>query len=140
MILYADTSALMKLLLVEDGSEQIQRTVREADIRSTVAIAYVELRAALAAAMRGNRITAPVYARLLTDLERLWEELSEVPVDRPLVRHAGELAERLRLRGYDAVHLAALLEVGGPDTVTFAYWDQDLRRAATELGYTLVPA
>lgn len=66
--------------------------------------------------------------------------MSEIVLDRPLLRDAGELAERLRLRGYDAVHLAALRQLGDPGTVTLATWDADLRRAARELGYGLIPS
>lgn len=45
----------------------------------------------------------------------------------------------MSLRGYDAVHLAALLQFGGPQEVIFACWDTELRRAAAELGYSLIP-
>ena len=53
--------------------------------------------------------------------------LSEIPIDGDLIRSAADLCERHALRGYDAVHLAALLQAGGPAHVTFACWDGDLR-------------
>lgn len=62
------------------------------------------------------------------------------PVELPLIRTAGDLAEQMRLRAYDAVHLAALRRLGEPGRVTFACWDADLREAARRLGYALIPA
>lgn len=61
-----------------------------------------------------------------------------VGIDSPLARHAGELAEALELRGYDAVHLASALALGA-DT-TLVTWDQDLKRAAAESGCAVAPA
>jgi hypothetical protein len=41
-------------------------------------------------------------------------------------RSARDLAERHALRGYDAIHLAALLQAGGPAYGAFACWEGDL--------------
>ncbi len=139
MILYADTSALMKVVLREDGTTAMLEALREADVVVSAAIAYVEWRAALAAAARQARVTSDAYRRVVNDVERRWANISRVPVDEALIRVAGDLAERAELRGDDAVHLAALLEVGVPDDVVFACWDAGLRRAARNLGYNLVP-
>ena len=139
MIVYADTSALAKLLLDEPGSTEMLAVVEGAELIASAAIAYVELRAALAAAIRDGRIPAELRDRVVLGLERLWEGVSEIVLDRPLLRDAGDLAERMRLRGYDAVHLAALRQLGDPEDVTFACWDTDLRRAAEESGYRVFP-
>ena len=53
-------------------------------------------------------------------------------------RSAGDLAERHALRGYDAIHLAALLQAGGPAYGAFACWDGDLL-ARPQARYKLVP-
>jgi uncharacterized protein len=137
---YADTSALMKLLLVEDGTEEMFSMVREGVTVACVAIGHVELRAALAAAVRLGRVPPASRDELRRVLERQWTRLLEIILDEPLLRDAGDLAERMSLRAYDAVHLAALRETGTPAEVTFACWDADLRRAAKQLGYSLVPA
>ena len=57
----------------------------------------------------------------------VWARVSEIPIDGDLTRSAGDLAERHALRGYDAIHLAALLQAGGPAYGAFACWDGDLR-------------
>lgn len=140
MTTYADSSALVKLFIAEEGSAEIQALVRSEDIIGTAAIAYPELRAALASAIRGRRIPAASRDHLVGSVERVWETLLKISVDEPVLRQAGDLAERLHLRAYDAVHLAALQEMGEPGAVTFACWDADLRGAARQLGYQLVPA
>lgn len=115
--------------LVESGEEVV-----------TAAIAYVEMRAALAAARRDGRLSEPDRGSARADLEELWADIVVIPIDSPLLRAAGDVAERLRLRAYDAVHLAALTQAGSTQEISFACWDNQLRRAAQQLGYTLVPA
>jgi predicted nucleic acid-binding protein len=139
VILYADTSALAKLFLIEESTARMRVAMDDANVTACAAIGYVEIRATFAAALRAGRLPVVGRDRLIAQLDRLWQEVSEIPLDRPLLRRAGDLAEQMRLRGYDAVHLAALHEAGSPTRVVFACWDNELRRAARELGYTLVP-
>jgi predicted nucleic acid-binding protein len=58
-----------------------------------------------------------------------------VEVAPSLAARAGELAETYRLRGFDAVHLASVLEIDSVDTV-LATADQELARAAQALDVT----
>ncbi len=56
---------------------------------------------------------------------------------------AGDLAERCRLRGYDAVHLASYLKVArsaGPAETPFSSYDQRLVRAARAAARALTRA
>ncbi len=110
-----------------------------ADRVACVAIGYVELRAGLAQAKRTGRVAAEDYTSAVAALPQLWAAITEVPVDQPLIIDAGNCAERHALRSYDAVHLAALQTAGPPGTIAFACWDRDLRQAAAQLGYELVP-
>jgi len=72
-------------------------------------------------------------------VNRLWDSVHEIPIEQPLIRSAGNLADTFDLRGYDAIHLAALQVAGAPGELLVACWDRDLRRAAGGLGYELVP-
>jgi predicted nucleic acid-binding protein len=60
-------------------------------------------------------------------------ELVQVGVDDALAHDAGELAEALALRGYDAVHLASALALGDEE-VALITWDGDLSSAAERMG------
>ena len=104
-------------------------------------IAYVQLRAALAAAYRDGRLTPPELAAAKDQGERVWAATSRLGVDATLIQQAGDLAEEDELGGYDAVHLAALVLLGPPEVVdSFACWDQALRTAAGNRGYRLYPS
>lgn len=58
-------------------------------------------------------------------------------MDAALARKSGELAERLGLRGYDAVHLASALALGDGE-VALITWDLDLRAAAENMGLGVI--
>jgi uncharacterized protein len=68
----------------------------------------------------------------------LQSELLLVGIDTTLTRRAGDLAENLALRGYDAVHLASALALG--DDTTVVTWDEDLRRGAVQSRCAVAPA
>ncbi len=104
-------------------------------------IGYVELRAAIAAAQRAGRLPDAAFTNAKRRLERVWAATSPILVDMAVAKRAGGLAESHGLRGYDAVHLAALQRLGTPRRVDHvACWDDDLRRAASAAGYSVFPA
>ena len=139
MIVYADTSALAKLVIDEVGSPEMHRALEQAESLATVALAYVELRAAAAGAIRARRVAPGEEQQLVQAVEFLWQGLAQITVHLPLLRIAGDLAQRFALRAYDAVHLAALVDTGPPGSIVFACWDAHLRRAASTLGYETLP-
>jgi len=96
-------------------------------------LSYPEGRAALSAARRQGRLGEVEHAKALAVFEELQEDLVTVGVDSGLARRAGEHAEDLGLRGYDAVHLATALELGDEEVVLVT-WDRDLARAAEQVG------
>lgn len=100
---------------------------------------YPEARAALAMAHRNGRIDRQPLRHAVRDLGILAEEIQTIEIDATLAAAAGELAERHSLRGYDAVHLAAVLAVEDTDLVV-ATWDRDLGRAVIASGRAVVPA
>ncbi|MGI8845763.1 MAG: type II toxin-antitoxin system VapC family toxin [Thermoleophilaceae bacterium] len=132
MITYFDTSILTKLLIDDEAYRpESERLWLDSDYVVCAEIGYVEARAALAAARRHDRLDAAASRIAQNELERLWEQVSIVVVDTALVRAAGDVAERDRLRGYDAVHLAAAIT--GQVTVV-ASADRQLVEAARRRG------
>lgn len=144
MILYLDTSALAKLFVVEPGAESVSRTVAQAAAVATHLIAYAEMRATFARAVRMGRVDVVALRALTIEFERCWASLDVLAVTEPLVRRAGELAERHGLRGYDSVHLAAVLalreSVASGAEVCFGVFDSKLRDAALVHGLSLLSA
>ena len=142
MILYLDASALVKLYVEEEGARHIRQGVEDAEIIATCEIAYVEVRAALARRRREGAIKPSDYQRLLRDLHADWPRFFIITVSSQLVQMAGDVAERHRLRAYDAVHLASGLAVKtqAAESVTFACWDRSLAQAARKAGLQPFPA
>jgi predicted nucleic acid-binding protein len=136
VIAYFDTSAVMPLLIAEPGSARSASLWDSADRVVSVRLIYPETRAALAQAERLGRLTARQLRDAVTGFDSLFEEIDIVEVDDALARRAGELAEVRRLRGYDAVHLAAADRVRDPNVVVIA-GDGALLDAATAEGMTV---
>jgi hypothetical protein len=123
----------VKLVVVEDGSELAAEFWGSAYPAASSILAYPEGRAALAAARRLDRLGENEHKEALAAFEELYGELVAVGVDEGLAARAGEHAEDLGLRGYDAVHLATALELGDEEVVLVT-WDRDLAWAAEHVG------
>ncbi|HET9591307.1 MAG TPA: type II toxin-antitoxin system VapC family toxin [Solirubrobacterales bacterium] len=131
MILYFDTSALIKLVMIEDDSEQAAELWNSAHPTASSILVYPESRAALAAAHRGARLTTAEYKAALSGFHAHFDDLITVGVDDDLALSAGAQAEAFGLRGYDAVHLASASGLG---EVTLVTWDEELTVAAESVG------
>jgi len=144
VILYLDTSALVKLLADEDGSQAVVNAATQAALLACHVITYAEARAALAKKQRMGELSAGDARLSVNSLDRIWSGLKRINPDEAMVRRAGDLAERLGLRGYDSVHLAAAESMasvfGEAVDFRFAVFDQQLASAAKALGLRTLPA
>ena len=133
MILYLDTSSLVKLYVDEPGSEDVLRLVDQAELVTTSVVAYAEARAALARRRREKYLKPEGHRRAKAALDADWDSILTLEVGETLAKSAGDLAERHRLRGFDALHLASYLflmrEFAGEE-VRFVSADRALNRAA----------
>lgn len=135
---YLDASALVKLVLAERGTDVVEDLwVRSVDIYVSL-LGYTELRAAVAAAIRGDRVRASDAPALRDRVEVIWDQVMGIEVDEPIVRAAGDLADRHRLRAADAIHLASAIRIREPDTA-FVAFDDRLREAAAAEGFLVLP-
>ena len=136
MILFCDTSALVKLYILEDSSREMQALAGAASAIAVCRIAWAEMMAALARRAREFPNDADamevVGKRLRTD----WLKYIVVEVTQALVELAGEYADTFALRGYDSVQLAAArtLQDTAGEEVQFACFDTRLGKAARMLG------
>jgi predicted nucleic acid-binding protein len=140
VIVYLDTSALVKLYVQEAGSAEVRQAIARADLVATSLIAYVEVRSAFARKHRMADIDDAALKRHKREFEQGWNQLDRLPVDATTIRRAGDLAEQHRLKAYDALHLATadLMEVTLRSSVSFACFDDALNRAAAKQGFTLI--
>ena len=137
MIAYFDTSALVKLVVVEPGSELPTQVFGAARLSATHLIAYAEAHAAISRLERTKAVSTPTGQLVRDQLERRWATMWIVGVDEELVRDAAALTRTFPLKGYDSVHLAAARRfhaLAGNVPVMFACFDNGLNRAAARLG------
>jgi uncharacterized protein len=134
-----DSSALVKLLVEESGSEVAARLWDEADTVVTSRLAFPEVSAALAAARRSHRLRPADERRARRSWEDLWSGTRVIELTDAVAAEAAGLAEQFVLGGADAVHLASAMAVLDMHPI-LAAWDLRLRAAALDAGLRLAPA
>jgi len=141
MILFCDTSALVKLYVVEAGSEATRRLADEAEILSVSRIAWAEFHAAAARRARMIPADEPALDEAREVLRSQWDDFLVIEVSQPVVELAGDYADLYALRAYDAVQLAtaSYLAAQSGQRVTFACFDKRLNKVATALGIAPTP-
>lgn len=141
MIVYLDTSALVKLFVEELHSVRVRKAVSTAHSVATHAIAYVEACAAFAW-LAEVRADDTLFATLRRHLDVQWKTWEVMNVTEALISRAADLAGRFRLRGYDSLHLAAVESAyavfRGHVAFHFAVFDDRLIDAAQEIEVPLL--
>ena len=140
MILYLDTSALVKLVRVEDGSEAVWEAAEAAQALASSSLARIEVHSAFARLLREGQPCAAISASLV-DFENLWAGVAQVAMDRSMDAACG-LCLKHPLRTLDSIHLASalLLREEGGLAVQFACTDGRLREAAAAEGFRVCPS
>ncbi len=141
MILFCDTSALMKLLVDEAQSNQMRQISTTVDAIGVCRISWAETMAALARLQREDPINNEDLDLARQQLTQSWRTFTIVEVSQPLVETAGRFADIFALRGYDSVQLAAAheLQVSTEQKVLFACYDRRLNQAAELLQLQVLP-
>ena len=136
MILYLDTSALVKVYVTEPFREPVVSAMQEAEAVASHTIAYVESHAAFARALNEGKLTEGQHETVKREFRADWASYLQVGTSQSLIQRAADLTEAFHLRAYDSVHLAAadVLHAQSGETVLFACFARKLNRAAAVLG------
>lgn len=148
-VYYFDANVQVKYYLPEPGSAWVRQIVDEVDAKGkivnalfTVEISMVEVAAAIAIIHRVGRIgrklrdaTFDKYMKGVTSRYQL------IPVTSSLLHRAAHLTQKHPLKGYDAIQLAAGLELSASlgrrkMAMVFVSGDQQLFNAAQAEGLT----
>lgn len=132
MLVYADASALVKLIREEAESSALRNYLAEADLVSSELILTEIPRAVRRAAVQDR--TLPL-GLLLERAEELAEAVALHPVDRALLVGAGALSEPA-LRALDAIHVMAAVDLD--PLAAFVTYDQRQAAAARLAGLRTV--
>jgi len=141
MILYLDTSALVKRYVMESGSKEVNVLIESADTVGSAMLTQVEMASALAKAVRMNWVEADIAQSAWQDFLSHWQSFARLSVTPGLVERASRLAWEHGLRGYDATHFAAALiwQETLEMPITLATFDRELWLAAKKTGMAVWP-
>ena len=141
MILFCDTSALLKLFIDEQGSESMINARSSSKGIAVCRITWAESMAALAQRTRFKGTNQSGLAQARSMFEHAWPGFVIADITQPLVEKAGVFAEAFALRGYDSVQLAAAHQLHEQFALplTFACFDRRLNQAAKLLQLELLP-
>jgi uncharacterized protein len=141
-VVYLDTSAFVKLIIDEDGAADARAWFFEAQLAASSVITYPEASSTLGRREREGGSSGTLLRSWVAALEERWRRTLKLSVAE---RAAGRLAIAHRLRGMDAVQLAAAmtlrerLRAGAPGApgaeVAFAAFDRRLLEAAEREGF-----
>lgn len=140
MILYLDTSSLVKLYIDEQHTKDVKCWVENAELIATSRVAYPEAVAAFARRHRNGDLDKLALTRIHGALTQQWEDFAAVDIDEI---KAGELALKHALRGFDAIHLEAAIRLRGEATdvtVSFSSFDRQLNGAAAAERFQILGA
>ena len=124
-MVYLDSSALVKLVVVEPESSALRRYLADEPERASCALARVEV-------IRAVRAHGP---STVSRAQRLLQRLNLVEVDDELLEAAAALDPRI-LRSLDAIHVAAAQLLGEELTAVVTY-DRRMAAAAQLLDLTV---
>lgn len=136
MILYCDTSALIKRYVSEDGSEDVNELWDNASVISTSVVAFAEMTAVLNRKLRESILSFEECKETIKEFKSDYRHLLLVPINEDLNSTIENLLKRHLLRGFDAIHLASAKVFTHPGDAepVFACFDSALNRAARKEG------
>ncbi len=145
MFHFTEMRTLFKRYVEEAESEALLGRIEDAPAVGTALITRVEVAAALAKAVRDDRMPSAEAREAESDFLDDWADFTTIELTDDVAARAGRLAWKHDLRGYDAAQLAAALAwrdatEDAEDLVVFACFDNDLRRAAAAEGLETWPA
>lgn len=141
MNLYLDSSALVKRYIRESGSDEVRRWISDADYLATSIITIAEMNAAFAQGVRMKGFSQSTAEKAVELVQMHWPGYLKIPASEKCILRAADLAWKLGLRGYDAVHVASaeLWQEALNSPITFVAYDKQLVRAVQSLGISVLP-
>lgn len=141
MIVYIDTSALVKRYIQEANSGDVVTLLDQADLAGSILLTRVEMASAFSKAVRMKWLDPQAAEGSWQDFLVHWHSFSRLNVTQPLTERASRLAWDYGLRAYDATHLAAALlwQETLETPVTLATYDRELWLAGQKAGLSVWP-
>jgi predicted nucleic acid-binding protein len=141
MIVYIDTSALVKRYIQEANSGDVVTLLDQADLAGTILLTRVEMASVFSKAVRMKWLNLQTSEEAWQDFLVHWRSFSRLALTQPLTERASRLVWEYSLRAYDAAHLAAALlwQETLETPVTLATHDRELWQAGQKAGLLVWP-
>ena len=111
MILYCDSSALVKKYLTEIESERVIHEISRAQYILLSVIGYAEVHSAFSRKRAANELSKSLYEKIIRVFEDDWIAFVKVRLTEEVNHIARLLLSRHTLRAFDALHLASAILV-----------------------------
>jgi uncharacterized protein len=140
VILYCDTSALIKRYVEEEGTATVDRLWSASVGIATSVVAFAETASTFSRKLREGILTESEYLTTLKTFKADFDSfvlVSVTPMLNPVIER---LVRDHPLRGFDAIHLSSALMIreAGSLPVNFACFDHALNEAALKEGLAAV--
>ena len=141
MILYLDTSALVKRYFREPYSDDVLSRWKSATQIVTSFVAYAETMASICRKKRESDFGDTLIRKIVGTFHQDWESFIRVEVNGNLNEYIDRVVGKYPLRGFDAIHLASAMVIHErlPQDFIFACFDDRLARAAQSEGFETFP-
>ncbi len=134
MTAYIDSSALLKLYVIEPETDAAFEVIHRYPVWTTGRHTLVEIRRNLARLLGDQDLVA---ARCAFDED--WENVTIVELDGPTCDCAAKFAEQTGIKSLDALHLGAAAVAGASEGLPIISFDRRVKDAARSLGWTVLP-
>jgi predicted nucleic acid-binding protein len=142
MILYLDSSALVKKYVREKDSDAVVAALRVAEMVALSMVGYAEVMAALCRRQRENANALAALQAVRQQFRRDWRTFAKIEFTDSVNEQAESLLSKHPLRGFDAIHLASALVLArelGTSDLRFVCADTRLLDAARKEGLGTLP-
>ena len=141
MILYFDTSALIKRYFQEPYSDDVLSMWKSATQIATSSVAYAETMATIYRKKREENLKDTLIIEISNLFREDWESFIRIKVNDQVNKYVDRAVKNHPLRGFDAIHLASaiLIHERIPEKCLFVCFDERLVRAAKLEGFEIFP-
>ena len=141
MILYLDTSALVKRYFKEPNSNEVVSRWTEATEIITSSVTYAEASASFYRKKREAQLKDNLIRKIVDLFRSDWDSFIRVEVSDELNEYIDRAVVKHPLRGFDAIHLASamIMQERLHDAFLFVCFDQRLVQAAQTEGIETFP-
>jgi len=141
MIIYTDSSALIKKYSLEKDSPYVIHCLEKADTIAIFVVGYSEILSAFSRKKRDNDLIEKDFKTLMSEFEEDWESFVLVEVSAELNALVRQILLDFPLCGFDSIHLASakLLKSITKKEVAFLAYDEKLIAAAETSGLNIKP-